>query len=176
MSTKDGTASAVRKAFYDAVSGERVEMFEGQDSRKKSCPYRAFAFSSEAGNRYLSLLKLNGSQYRLWNYLVSQIDWNNAVNYKPVQASKDLEIDLPAIGRLLKGLIETGICWRVSEPGARNNYIRLHPFLLWKGDKEAVPYVLSTAPILTVEGSYWDKHYRKQCGFADRPDGWLLDE
>ena len=176
LSTIRDEQGAMVKVFYDAVSGERAELLVGVDSRKNSCPYRAFVFVSQAGARYLSSLRMTSAENRLWAYLLSKIDWNNGLDWKASEAAKSLEWDLAFTGRTLRCLVNRGLCWRITEPGASQGYLRVHPQIAWKGSGEAVPYVSSTAPALHENADYWNKHYRKSCGFADRPDGWLLDE
>lgn len=167
-------AASVVKDWYDSITGERRSMIEGVDTRKGKCPYKAFTFVSESSSRYLALIKMTGTEYRIWNFLVSHIDWNNAVDITCAKIGQDLEMDSANVRKVLAQLTQRGLCKRIEKPNVRAGDIRLHPYLVWKGDGDAFLTVLSESNKFHDNPEYWDKVYRRVSGFADQPDGWVL--
>jgi biotin operon repressor len=74
---------------------------------------------------------LKGQDYRVLNYLLSELDWENWLQVPQRVISKETGIPRPEVAKSIKKLKEKGIIQVVRD--GRSNRYRINPNLVWKG-------------------------------------------
>ena len=74
---------------------------------------------------------LKGQDYRVLNYLLSKLDWENWLQVPQRAIAQEIGIPQPKVAKSIKKLKDKGIIQVVKD--GRSNRYRINPNLVWKG-------------------------------------------
>lgn len=116
---------------FNSDTGEVVDGFIAVvQPKKKSRFERHFTMNQEA----LGILskELNGEEFKVLFQLLRELDYENLIQVRQIDISKELEIDKSQVSRSIKRLVKLEVILEGPRIGNSKTY-RLNPTFGWKG-------------------------------------------